>query len=123
MDTFNVETLTGAGMGLAVAGVVAGVRWLVSGKAREIDGLPGLVQALRLELVRVGARLDRAEADIANDKAGRRAFGSVEILVSKISADIGHLSADLQKLSDRHERGNQEIWAAIDRMRGAREAG
>lgn len=123
MDTFNVETLTGAGMGLAVAGVVAGVRWLVLGKAREIDGLPGLVQALRLELVRVGARLDRAEADIANDKAGRRAFGSVEILVSKISADIGHLSADLQKLSDRHERGNQEIWAAIDRMRGAREVG
>ncbi|WP_298330313.1 hypothetical protein, partial [Asticcacaulis sp.] len=110
MDAFGAEALTGAGLVLAVTGVIAGVRWLVSGKAREIDGLPALVQSLRLELVRVGARLDRAEADIANDKAGRRAFGSVEILVTKISADIGHLSPDLQKLSDRHERGNQEIW-------------
>ncbi|OYQ36222.1 hypothetical protein CHU95_05385 [Niveispirillum lacus] len=119
MDAFSTDTLTGAGMGLAAAGALAGLRWLVMGKAREIDGLPAQVQALRLDLVRTGARLDRAEADIANDKAGRRAFGTVEILVSKISADIGHLSADLQKLSDRHERGNQEIWAAIDRMRGA----
>lgn len=121
METFNGDTLAGAGLALAVAGVVAGIRWLVTGKAREIDGLPALLQELRMELVRITARLERAEADIANDKAGRRAFGTVEMMVSRISADIGHLSADLQKLSDRHERGNQEIWGAIDRLREARE--
>lgn len=121
MDALNGDTLAGAGLALAVAGAVAGIRWLVTGKAREIDGLPALLQALQVELVRVTARLERAEADIANDKAGRRAFGTVEMLVSRISADIGHLSADLQKLSDRHERGNQDIWVAIDRLREARE--
>ncbi|MFV3130336.1 hypothetical protein [Niveispirillum sp. KHB5.9] len=113
------EMLAGAGLALAAAGALAGVRWLVRDKARQIDGMPDLVQSLQLELVRLAARLDRAEADIANDKAGRRAFGAVEILVTKISADIGHLSADLAKLSDRHERGNQEVWVAIDRLRAA----
>ncbi|MBP7339940.1 hypothetical protein [Niveispirillum sp.] len=121
MDPLSTDTLAGAGLALAIAGAIAGVRWLVTGKAREIDGLPALVQSLRLDLVRITARLDRAEADIANDRAGRRAFGAVEILVSKINSDIGHLSADLQKLSDRHERGNQDIWTAIDRLRETRE--
>lgn len=121
LDPFSTEMLTGAGMALAAAGALAGLKWLVIDKARQIDGMPALVQSLQMELVKLSARLDRAEADIANDRAGRRAFGAMEVLVSKISSDIGHLSADVQKLSDRHERGNQEIWSAIDRLRAVRE--
>ncbi|MBP7339648.1 hypothetical protein, partial [Niveispirillum sp.] len=116
-DIFSGDALAGAGMALAAAGAVAVVRWLAAGKARQLDGLPATLHAIQMEMVRISARLDRAEADIANDKAGRRAFGAVETLVSKISSDIGHLSADLQKLSDRHEKGNGEIWSAINRMR------
>jgi len=102
---------------------VAGLRWLAASKAKQLDGLPALMHQMQMELVRIAARLDRAEADIANDKAGRRAFAAVEMMVSKISSDIGHLAADLQKLSDRQEKGGQELWAAIDRLRSGREGG
>lgn len=118
-EILSLDALTGAGIVLAGAAVLAGVRWLATAKVKQIDGLPAELQAIRMELVRITARLDRAEADIANDKAGRRAFGAVENLVSKISADIAHLTADVQKLSDRHDRGAQDIWTAIDRMRAA----
>lgn len=121
-DLFSTETLTGFGVALAGAGALYGIRWLAAGKAKQLDGLPALMHQMQLELVKIGARLDRAEADIANDKAGRRAFAAVEMLVSKISADISHLAADVQKLSDRHEKGGQELWAAIDRIRQARDA-
>lgn len=122
-DMFSADALAGASMALAAAGAVAGLRWLATSKLRQLDGLPGLIHDIRLELVRISARLDRAEADIANDKAGRRAFAAVEMMVSKISSDIAHLATDLQKLSDRQEKGGQELWAAIDRLREAREGG
>lgn len=129
MPEISGEMMQGGLVALAAAAVMAGIRWLVVGKAKQLDGLPVLIQALqaeihalRLEQVKAAARLDRAEADIANDKAGRRAFGAVETMVSKISSDIGHLSSDLQKLSDRQEKGAGEIWSAINRIRDSRDA-
>ncbi len=122
-DLLSTDALTGGGLALAAAGAVAGLRWLAASKAKQLDGLPALMHQMQMELVRIAARLDRAEADIANDKAGRRAFAAVEMMVSKISSDIGHLAADLQKLSDRQEKGGQELWAAIDRLRNGRDGG
>ncbi len=122
MPDISGDMMQGAGMALAVAGALALVKWLATAKAKELDSLPDAIAAIRLDLVRIMARLDRAEADIANDKAGRRAFGAVETLVSKISADIGHLSTDVQKLSERHEKGNGELWSAINRLRDGRDA-
>ena len=115
------DLLTGAGGALVGGLLVAGLRWLVAGKAKQLDGLPVLSHQIQMELVKIGSRLDRAEADIANDKAGRRAFAAVENLVGKISSDIGHLAADVQKLSDRHEKGNGELWSAINRLRDNRD--
>ena len=120
-DLLSPDVLTGGGLALAAAGAVAGVRWLVSAKAKQLDSFPDLIHQVQMELVRMAARLERAEADIANDKAGRRAFAGVEMTVNKISTDVMHLAADLQKLSDRQEKGGQELWAAVDRLREARE--
>lgn len=122
-DLLSPDALTGGSLALAAAGTLAGVRWLVAAKAKQLDSVPELIHQVQMELVRIAARLDRAEADIANDKAGRRAFAAVEMMVSKISTDIAHLATDLQKLSDRQEKGGQELWGAIDRLRDAREGG
>lgn len=121
-DIMSGEALSGAAMTLAAVGVIGLVKWLVTAKAKQLDGLPTLIQQIQMELVKIGARLDRAEADIANDKAGRRAFAAVEASITKISTDIGHLAADLQKLSDRHESGGRDIWTAIERLRQGRDA-
>lgn len=122
MPDISADMLSGAGGALAVAAVIAGIRWLASAKVRQIDGLPGQIQAVQLELVRISARLEKAESEIANDKAGRKAFAAVEVLVTKISSDIGHLSADVQKLSTRHEKGQEDLWSAVNRIREGRDA-
>jgi hypothetical protein len=107
-DLLSADTLTGAGLALAAAGVIAGIRWLVAGKAKQLDGLPAQIHQVQMDLVKIGARLDRAEADIANDKAGRRAFAAVETDVAVIRTTLSAIQVE-----------QRDMWSQINKGRTA----
>lgn len=105
-DLLSADTLTGAGLALAAAGVIAGIRWLVAGKAKQLDGLPALIHQMQMDQVRITARLDRAEAEIANDKAGRAA-------VSAMQTDIAVIRSTMASF----QQEQRDMWSQINKTK------
>jgi predicted nucleic acid-binding Zn-ribbon protein len=106
VDIVSADALAGGTVAFLAAGLAAGVRWAVSAKARQLDGLPAQVIALQLDHVRHDARLAKLEEAVANDKAGRAAMAAVQTDVAVIRSTVSAIQAE-----------QRDMWSQINKTR------
>lgn len=106
-DLVSGDALMGAGTVLAAVAILGGIRWLAAAKAKQIDGLPDKLHAMDLALVKLDARMAKAEGDIANDKDGRRAFAAAK---EELAAMRATLVLTQQSIT--------ELWSQVNKVRG-----
>lgn len=119
---FGGDAITGAVLTLAAGGVVAGVKWAVGAKFKQLDGLPAQLGDIRLEMVRLTARMDKAESDIANDKAGRKAFAAVETQMAALASSVESLVRLVNDLATNQRQDTRDLWSAVNKVREGRDA-
>lgn len=105
--------IQGALYALGGMAVLAGIRWLAANKAKQIDGLPDKLHAIELVLVKLEGRMSVAEADIENDKDGRRAFAAAKEELAAIRATLVLMQQSIA-----------ELWSQLNKLRagGGKEA-
>lgn len=108
MPDISGDMMQGAALALAAAGVMAGIRWLAMSKARQLDGLPQQLHQMELRQVEMAGRLGRAEAEIANDKAGRAAVAAVQTDVAVIRATLATIQTE-----------QRDMWSQINKSKGS----
>ncbi|MFV3077511.1 hypothetical protein [Niveispirillum fermenti] len=105
MPDISGDMVQGAALALAAAGVMGGIRWLAGGKARQLDGLPQQIHAIEIRIVEILGRLAKAEADIANDKAGRAAIAAMREDLAAIRAVVPQL-----------QHGLGDVWTQLNKL-------
>lgn len=112
---FGGDAVTGAVLTLAAGGLVAGVKWLVGAKFKQLDGMPGQLGEIKMELALLKSRLGQAEEAIANDKAGRKAFAETREEIAKIGTTVAHHTEAMARV----ETGIRDLWSRLNRISDA----
>lgn len=106
---------TGLVAALAAGGMIAGVKWLLAGKAKQIDAIPDSLHRLEMAVALLTGRLERAETEIANDKAGRQAFAQAQQQLARIDATLTHIT----QLMEDYRATTRDLWTAVNKLRDA----
>ncbi len=107
MPDLSGDMMQGVAVALGSIGVLAGIKWLVAGKARQIDAVPAVLHQIELRLVELNGRMGRAESEIANDKAGRAAIASVQTDLAVIRATVAAIQTE-----------QRDMWSQINKAKG-----
>lgn len=109
------DAIAGAVLTLAAGGVIAGVKWLIGAKFKQLDGLPAQLNDIKTELALLKARMGHAEEAIANDKAGRKAFAEAREEIAKIGTTVAHHTDAMARV----ETGIRDLWSRMNRLSDA----
>lgn len=112
---FGGDAVAGAVLTLAAGGILAGVKWLIGAKVKQLDGLPTQLGEIKMELALLKSRVGHAEEAIANDKAGRKAFAEAREEIAKIGTTVVHHTEAMGRI----ETGIRDLWSRVNRLSDA----